>query len=83
MAFFEVLAKNQHILPPISTKMIHSDNPIFCCIPYCFASLKPSYADVFMVPKYEKLGCLPSPLGFLGEFRLSESWLVSGSIIVG
>ena len=81
MAFFEVLAGNQHLLPQPSRIMHHTDNPLFSAIPFCIASLKPQHPDIFAVPSWCDLsGVLLSTRGVKSVLRAVKILSLGGAV---
>lgn len=81
MAFFEVLAGNQHLLPQPSRSMHRTDNPLFSAIPFCIESLKPRHPDLFAVPSWCDLsGVLLSTRGVSSVLRAVKILSLGGAV---
>ena len=65
MAVFEVLAEQQHLLPPPSSKIQYSENPLLSCIPFLIKNITPDRPEAQPVGRWHSArGCLSSKVGF-------------------
>lgn len=78
MAFFEILVRNQGMLPPPSPSMVHTENPLLSCIPYIGACLKPERPELFFVPSWRGMrGCRSSTRGLRAVMRALKIMLLA------
>ena len=70
MAFFEVLAKHQDLLPPPSTRVHYTENPMLCCIPFLLANISPYQPEIQPKAFWRDFGgCMSSTIAVRASLR--------------
>ena len=65
MAVFEMLASQQHLIPPPSAKIQYSENPMLSCIPFLIKNISPDRPEIQPIGRWHGApGCLSSKIGF-------------------
>ena len=68
MAFFEVLAMQQSLLPKPSSNVNYSENPLLSSIPFLLNNVAPDRHEIYSVERRHRgKGCLSSKLGVRGS----------------
>jgi hypothetical protein len=70
MAFFEVLAAHEDIVPPLSSKLLYTENPILSCIPFLIKNMSPNQPEVQPNGRWHgPSGCRSSKIGLRATLR--------------